>query len=62
MPPKPPTPSVLTNAAVEAALSYYRPNRQIEYLCRAYLQFDADAMSPKDLETLTRLVADRTKP
>lgn len=54
--------SDLTDDDVRAVLSRVRNNRKVEYLCRAFLQFGAAAMSPDDYQRLRVEVAKRSKP
>ncbi len=46
------TPDTLTEQIVSNVLRSNRRYRDVEYLCRAYLQFGAEAMSPKDVQNL----------
>lgn len=46
------TPDTLTEQIVRAVLRSNRRYRDVEYLCRAYLQFGAEAMAPEDLKNL----------
>ena len=49
----------LTDLEVESLLRSLRGNRQLEYLCRAYLQFGPSVMDDADLAKLTKAVARR---
>lgn len=50
------TPDMLTEQIVRETLSRNRGYRDAEYLCRAYLQFGSDAMSPNDLRRLCSVI------
>lgn len=52
----------LTDDDVRAVLNRIRNNRKVEYLCRAFLQFGAEAMSGDDYQQLRVEVAKRSKP
>jgi transcriptional regulator of met regulon len=46
------TAETITDEAVRRTLASLRGNREIEYLCRAYLQFGASSMDVSDVAKL----------
>lgn len=53
---RPVTAEELTDEMVRDALSRLRGNRQLEYLCRAWLQFGKESMSADDVTKLAAAI------